>query len=322
MSLIARLPFSQSLYVNTSRALKTFFSHSSQALSASPIFRHPFRDGEKWDVDYSRAVLDFISKSNERHPENAPLTAFILGQYRNRTMSMPPSVYLMQQAARTGRVAIVSIPEGRMLRECLETASKQHSGQSIRDAVVMVHGSPDGHLMCGNNGESSDLSYEDLKKEDFERVSPDGNIALLCCCQPREAIDTWSEKSARVVLAAPDIPIRPLDTIYVDGELSSYHLVTQEPILTKFSADGTQELIAPPEERKVRAFQVRDFHRCRQDAIEGSMDAQYELAKMYENGVGTPQSFSNALEWYRRAASRGHLTALEKARYPSKWMPA
>lgn len=37
----------------------------------------------------------------------------------------------------------------------------------------------------------------------------------------------------------------------------------------------------------------------------GSREAQYEVALMYANGIGTPQDLEQALEWLRKAAQRG-----------------
>jgi TPR repeat protein len=38
----------------------------------------------------------------------------------------------------------------------------------------------------------------------------------------------------------------------------------------------------------------------------GDVQAQYYLAQMYENGLGTPEDMDQARLWYERAAAKGH----------------
>lgn len=42
------------------------------------------------------------------------------------------------------------------------------------------------------------------------------------------------------------------------------------------------------------------------EAQEGDPDAQYELAYLYENGLGVPKNETRALELYQQAADQGH----------------
>lgn len=45
------------------------------------------------------------------------------------------------------------------------------------------------------------------------------------------------------------------------------------------------------------------------EAQAGDPDAQYNLAYMYENGVGVPKNEAKALELYQQAADQGHPAA-------------
>jgi TPR repeat protein len=45
------------------------------------------------------------------------------------------------------------------------------------------------------------------------------------------------------------------------------------------------------------------------EAQEGNPDAQYELAYLYENGLGVPKDETKALELYQQAADQGHSAA-------------
>jgi len=45
------------------------------------------------------------------------------------------------------------------------------------------------------------------------------------------------------------------------------------------------------------------------EAREGDPDAQYELAYLYENGLGVPKDETRALELYQQAADQGHPAA-------------
>jgi TPR repeat protein len=45
------------------------------------------------------------------------------------------------------------------------------------------------------------------------------------------------------------------------------------------------------------------------EAQAGDPDAQYNLAYMYENGIGVPKNEAKALELYQQAADQGHSEA-------------
>ena len=45
------------------------------------------------------------------------------------------------------------------------------------------------------------------------------------------------------------------------------------------------------------------------EAREGDPDAQYELAYLYENGLGVPKDETKALELYQQSADQGHPAA-------------
>jgi len=49
--------------------------------------------------------------------------------------------------------------------------------------------------------------------------------------------------------------------------------------------------------------------RLQKEAQEGDPDAQYELAYLYENGLGVPKNETKALELYQQAADQGHPAA-------------
>lgn len=44
-------------------------------------------------------------------------------------------------------------------------------------------------------------------------------------------------------------------------------------------------------------------------AAKGDPEAQFTLGKMYETGLGAPQSYAEAAQWYRQAAEQGHAAA-------------
>jgi TPR repeat protein len=54
------------------------------------------------------------------------------------------------------------------------------------------------------------------------------------------------------------------------------------------------------------------------EAQEGDPDAQYELAYLYENGLGVPKSETKALELYQQAADQGHPAAQDNLDTMSK----
>ncbi|MFZ9611282.1 MAG: tetratricopeptide repeat protein [Methylococcales bacterium] len=58
--------------------------------------------------------------------------------------------------------------------------------------------------------------------------------------------------------------------------------------------------------------------KLQREALDGDIDAQYELAYMYENGLGVPKDEKKALELYQAAAGDGHVAAQSAADALSK----
>ncbi len=58
----------------------------------------------------------------------------------------------------------------------------------------------------------------------------------------------------------------------------------------------------------------------KKEALRGDPDAQYNLAYLYENGIGVEKDEAKALELYRQAANQGHPLAQDslEAKSPSK----
>jgi TPR repeat protein len=54
--------------------------------------------------------------------------------------------------------------------------------------------------------------------------------------------------------------------------------------------------------------QAADWYRKAAD--QGDADAQYNLGLMYYNGNGVPQNYSQAAVWYRKAGTQGHSDSL------------
>ena len=67
----------------------------------------------------------------------------------------------------------------------------------------------------------------------------------------------------------------------------------QKAVTTKVIATMTEDRIA----------------QLQREAQEGDPDAQYNLAYIYENGLGVPKDETKALELYQQAADQGHPAA-------------
>lgn len=64
---------------------------------------------------------------------------------------------------------------------------------------------------------------------------------------------------------------------------------------------GTKTVVSSVPEDKISQLQ--------REARAGDPDAQYELAYLYENGLGVPKDETKALDLYQQAADQGHPTA-------------
>ncbi|KAI7854343.1 hypothetical protein BDC45DRAFT_605996 [Circinella umbellata] len=58
------------------------------------------------------------------------------------------------------------------------------------------------------------------------------------------------------------------------------------------------------------------FKWCHRAALKGLGEAEYVLGTYYEDGIGTAPDFNRGLEWFSRAASKGHAGAAEKLNLP------
>lgn len=69
----------------------------------------------------------------------------------------------------------------------------------------------------------------------------------------------------------------------------------------------------PPQTKKVvpsvATVTEDQIARWRKEAKAGDPDAQYNLAYIYENGLGVPKDEAKALELYQQAADQGHSEA-------------
>jgi TPR repeat protein len=65
-----------------------------------------------------------------------------------------------------------------------------------------------------------------------------------------------------------------------------------------------------------RYLQLREryFAVCQQAAATGDAEAQFYLGRLYEWEIGTPKDLTQALAWYRKAASQGHEKAEDSRR--------
>jgi TPR repeat protein len=71
----------------------------------------------------------------------------------------------------------------------------------------------------------------------------------------------------------------------------------------KEAADSTKTKRAVPTATTVTESQIAHWQK---EAKAGDADAQYNLAYIYENGLGVPKDEAKALELYQQAANQGH----------------
>jgi TPR repeat protein len=71
----------------------------------------------------------------------------------------------------------------------------------------------------------------------------------------------------------------------------------------KEAVDNTQIKKVVPTATTVTESQIAHWQK---EANAGDADAQYNLAYIYENGLGVPKDEAKALELYEQAANQGH----------------
>lgn len=72
------------------------------------------------------------------------------------------------------------------------------------------------------------------------------------------------------------------------------------------AADSSQAKTDVPPVATVSEDKIAQWQR---EAKAGDPDAQYNLAYIYENGLGVPKNEAKALELYQQAADQGHSAA-------------
>ena len=65
-----------------------------------------------------------------------------------------------------------------------------------------------------------------------------------------------------------------------------------------------QKLLAESSDDGITSFQL-----YQPKANQGDAQAQYNLALLYDHGVGTPQDYKQAVYWYTKAAEQGHVNS-------------
>ncbi len=60
---------------------------------------------------------------------------------------------------------------------------------------------------------------------------------------------------------------------------------------------------------EVEISSIQSFQLNQSKANQGDADAQFNLALLYYNGIGTPQDTRYAIYWYTKAAEQGHVNA-------------
>ena len=71
----------------------------------------------------------------------------------------------------------------------------------------------------------------------------------------------------------------------------------------KAAENSNQTKVAIPPVATATEDQIAQLQK---EAQAGDSDAQYNLAYMYENGIGVPKNEAKALELYQNAAHQGH----------------
>ena len=65
-------------------------------------------------------------------------------------------------------------------------------------------------------------------------------------------------------------------------------------------------LAAIPLHAQVSKKESKDLKELRAKAEKGDTESQFSLARRYADGVGIPKNVPEAVNWYRKAAERGH----------------
>ena len=78
---------------------------------------------------------------------------------------------------------------------------------------------------------------------------------------------------------------------------------------TENAEDSNQAKASSQTETAISTVPEDKIAQLQREAREGDPDAQYELAYLYENGLGVPKDETKALELYQQAADQGHPAA-------------
>ncbi len=99
------------------------------------------------------------------------------------------------------------------------------------------------------------------------------------------------------------LPNRPINLIPIAIAVTTAVLLAA---CTDEAADSNQVKTAVPSATTVTEAKIAQWQK---EAQAGDPDAQYNLAYIYENGLGVPKNEAKALELYQQAADQGHSRA-------------
>jgi uncharacterized protein len=100
--------------------------------------------------------------------------------------------------------------------------------------------------------------------------------------------------------------------LWREGDMQIFKTISLILTVALTSMSGHSSL-AQDFDKGLAAAQSGDFETALKEwrplAEQGNADAQYNLGWMYSSGTGVPQDYTQAVEWYRKAAEQGHVKA-------------
>ena len=265
-----------------------------------------------------RAFLAQVDQNNKEKNEESPVALVIQGKY-DPTHTLGPATHsLLLQIAKTHRLAIKIIDNGRDFGRKIREASTNFQKKASL-LVILSHGTS-GWLKFGEDTpryrfwERGRPKYQkqDIVADDFAPLAQNATIVLLSCSSGQGLAQTVSNISQRLVFA-------PMGYIYdartclqnwPDSEIKilSYNEKDQQQ-MGIFVPDSLLTSIPPSDmlsEMNTKSFSEMAEY-LRKKAEEGDADAQLKLGGFYLCGQGNcEKSDQKAFEWISSAAEKGH----------------
>jgi TPR repeat protein len=235
-----------------------------------------------------------IRINNRKLPADAPVAVVLQAEYdHNGAFDASFKNYDIVTLSKTHRVVFRIINQACQVHEIIQE-TYESTKKNIQCLILRGHGTATEITL----GKKTCFHASDFTEEDRRALDPGATI-ILDSCDTGLALADQIHKAAHIVLFAPKAPISWQDTCFRICPKHGPELCSKKEVYQSGHASCSYRTVDL----------AARFAYTKQRAESGHIQAQYELAQCYEDGIGVKPHEGLAIAWYTRAALQGNREA-------------